>query len=148
MSARRKCRPDGSVQSVGDRQRQNPPAATPPDLRPNPTSHPQVGVDSDPLAVRSAAFNAGLNGYTSSLPPPSPTTPTSLPSSTPAPVSAFASYLCGTSLEDPEPMVQAGCSPVDVEHAFDVVVANILRGESARYERAPRFSYLCALHCT
>lgn len=88
-----------------------------------PMPHLQVGVDSDPLAVRSAAFNAGLNGYSHALPSPNTA---SLPS--PSPPINFTSYVCGTSLTDPEPLVHAGCSPADVDHVFDVVVANILRG--------------------
>ncbi|CAL8464521.1 g4056 [Coccomyxa elongata] len=63
-----------------------------------------VGTDTDPLAVQSAACNAGLNGV----------------------AAGFRAVQCSASPSAPEPLAAAGLA--DVEGSFDVCVANILQG--------------------
>ncbi|GAX80217.1 hypothetical protein CEUSTIGMA_g7655.t1 [Chlamydomonas eustigma] len=77
-----------------------------------------VGVDTDSLAVRAARRNAQLNGVEENL----------------------AVLLCGPSLEDSEPLEEAGF-PASATTAFDVVVANILRGPLV--ELQPRLTAYC-----
>lgn len=66
----------------------------------------QVGTDVDPLAVKSTARNATLNGFDESR---------------------MAVYQCGAGIDDDEPMAAAGVAD-PAARVFDVVVANILRG--------------------
>ncbi|GBF95339.1 ribosomal protein L11 methyltransferase [Raphidocelis subcapitata] len=73
-----------------------------------------VGTDTDPLAVRAAARNAELSGV----------------------AGGFRCLQCSPDLEGPEPLAQAG---LPAAGAYDLVVANILRGPLL--ELAPR---LCA----
>lgn len=74
-----------------------------------------VGTDTDPLAVQSAARNAGLNGV----------------------ATGFRAVQCSASPSAPEPLAAAGLA--DVEDCFDVCVANILQvwiqPHSIKYQR-------------
>ncbi|KAI8475954.1 MAG: ribosomal protein L11 methyltransferase-domain-containing protein [Monoraphidium minutum] len=72
-----------------------------------------VGTDTDPLAVRAAARNAGLNGCGG----------------------AFVSLQCSPDLAGPEPLAEAGLPSAA---SYDLVVANILRGPLL--ELAPRLA--------
>ncbi len=62
-----------------------------------------VGTDTDPLAVQSAACNAGLNGV----------------------AAGFRAVQCSAPPSAPEPLAAAGLA--DVEGSFDICVANILQ---------------------
>jgi len=74
-----------------------------------------VGTDVDSLAVRAASRNAELNGVSERM----------------------KVLLCGPSLDDPEPLQQAGVALPSPE-GFSLVVANILRGPLV--ELAPRLA--------
>jgi ribosomal protein L11 methyltransferase len=65
-----------------------------------------VGTDVDPLAVESAGRNAALNHMEG----------------------RYSAYPCRAALSDPEPLGEAGVAPGEIEGAFDIVAANILKG--------------------
>uniref|UniRef100_A0A383VKK8 ETFB lysine methyltransferase n=1 Tax=Tetradesmus obliquus TaxID=3088 RepID=A0A383VKK8_TETOB len=75
-----------------------------------------VGTDTDPLAVRAAEANAGLNGMQG----------------------RFSVVGCGANLDDADPLLQLEPS---TPRLFDVVVANILRGPLL--ELQPRLTAYC-----
>lgn len=65
-----------------------------------------VGTDVDTLAVEVSGRNAARNGV----------------------ADRFAAYRCEPRSDDAEPLAAAGLPKGQVDHAFDVTVANILKG--------------------